>query len=324
MRVAAARIGGRPALVCGTGYTGEDGVELLIDPEVAPAIWAELLDAGVVPCGLGARDTLRLEVCFHLHGNDLTPERNPIEAGLGWCCVEATGFVGSEAVAARARRGHRPRSWPRSRSRAPASRAQGNPVLAGGEPVGDGHQRHLLALARGRASGWPTCAPTSPSREPRSRSTCAASVAPARIASKPLYREGEAEPWPRRTTPTSCSTTTSTTGPGSRATSTPIFGITWYAQDSLGEVVFYDPPEVGATIAKDASYAEVESVKAVSDVIAPLSGEIVEVNDALGDAPEKINEDPYGEGWLVKVKLTAPGEAEALLGAAEYRKLLES
>jgi glycine cleavage system H protein len=103
-----------------------------------------------------------------------------------------------------------------------------------------------------------------------------------------------------------------------------VFGITWYAQDSLGEVVFYDPPEVGATIHKDSSYAEVESVKAVSDVIAPMSGEIVEVNDALADAPEQINEDPYGEGWLVKVKLTAAAEAEALLGAEEYRKLLEN
>ncbi len=102
-----------------------------------------------------------------------------------------------------------------------------------------------------------------------------------------------------------------------------VFGITWYAQDSLGEVVFYDPPEVGATIDKDSSYAEVESVKAVSDVIAPLSGEIVEVNDALADAPEKINEDPYGEGWLVKVKLSAPRETEALLGPEEYRKLLD-
>jgi glycine cleavage system H protein len=102
------------------------------------------------------------------------------------------------------------------------------------------------------------------------------------------------------------------------------FGITWYAQDSLGEVVFYDPPEVGATIQKDTSYAEVESVKAVSDVIAPLSGEIVAVNDGLEDAPERINEDPYGEGWLVKVRLTSPEEAEALLSGAEYRKLLES
>jgi glycine cleavage system H protein len=103
-----------------------------------------------------------------------------------------------------------------------------------------------------------------------------------------------------------------------------VFGITWYAQDSLGEVVFYDPPALGATVDKDSSYAEVESVKAVSDVIAPLSGEIVEVNEALADAPEQVNEDPYGEGWLVKVKLTAPGEAEALLGAEEYRKLLEN
>jgi len=103
-----------------------------------------------------------------------------------------------------------------------------------------------------------------------------------------------------------------------------VFGITWYAQDSLGEVVFYDPPEPGATIDKDSSYAEVESVKAVSDVIAPMSGEIVEVNEALADAPEKINEDPYGEGWLVKVKLSAPKETDALLGADEYRKLLDA
>jgi len=102
------------------------------------------------------------------------------------------------------------------------------------------------------------------------------------------------------------------------------FGITWYAQDSLGAVVFFDPPEVGAAISKDESYAEVESVKAVSDVIAPLSGEVVEVNEALADAPEKINEDPYGEGWLVKVKLSDPGEAESLLSAADYRNLLDS
>lgn len=102
------------------------------------------------------------------------------------------------------------------------------------------------------------------------------------------------------------------------------FGITWYAQDALGEVVFYDPPQVGATVAKDEAYAEVESVKAVSDVIAPLSGEIVEVNGALADAPEQINENPYGEGWLVKVKLSDPSEIDSLLDVAAYRDLLES
>ncbi len=104
---------------------------------------------------------------------------------------------------------------------------------------------------------------------------------------------------------------------------TATLGITWFAQDSLGEVVFYDPPEVGASIQKDSPYAEVESVKAVSDVIAPLSGEIIEVNDGLEDAPERINEDPYGEGWLVKVRLSSPEEDETLLDAVEYRKLLE-
>jgi glycine cleavage system H protein len=100
------------------------------------------------------------------------------------------------------------------------------------------------------------------------------------------------------------------------------FGITWYAQDALGEVVFFDPPEVGAQVSKDQSYAEVESVKAVSDVFAPLSGEIVEVNDALADAPEKINEDPYGEGWMVKVRLSDPSEADGLLEVGAYRELL--
>ena len=100
------------------------------------------------------------------------------------------------------------------------------------------------------------------------------------------------------------------------------FGVTWYAQDTLGEVVFYEPPEVGAQISKDGPYAEVESVKAVSDVYAPLSGEILEVNEALGDSPEKINEDPYGEGWMVRVKLSDPAEVEALMDAAAYRELL--
>ncbi len=100
------------------------------------------------------------------------------------------------------------------------------------------------------------------------------------------------------------------------------FGITWYAQDALGEVVFYEPPESGAEITKDKPYAEVESVKAVSDVIAPLSGEITAVNEALTDSPEKINEDPYGEGWLVKVKLTDTSEIDQLLDAAAYKELL--
>ncbi|HEX2468362.1 MAG TPA: glycine cleavage system protein GcvH [Solirubrobacterales bacterium] len=102
------------------------------------------------------------------------------------------------------------------------------------------------------------------------------------------------------------------------------FGITWYAQDALGEVVFYEPPEVGAEVSKDKPYAEVESVKAVSDVYAPLSGEITAVNEILADSPETINEDPYGEGWMVKVRLSDLSEADELLDAAAYRELLSN
>ena len=101
------------------------------------------------------------------------------------------------------------------------------------------------------------------------------------------------------------------------------FGITWYAQDALGEVVFFDPPEVGTEVKKDTAYAEVESVKAVSDVYAPLSGEITEVNGGAKDSPERINTDPYGEGWLAKVKLSDPSEVDQLMDAAAYRKMLE-
>ena len=100
------------------------------------------------------------------------------------------------------------------------------------------------------------------------------------------------------------------------------FGITWYAQDSLGEVVFFDPPKVGTQVTKDSAYTEVESVKAVSDVISPMSGEIVAVNEALADKPEMINDDPYGEGWLIKVALSDPSEQEGLLDSAAYQATL--
>ena len=100
------------------------------------------------------------------------------------------------------------------------------------------------------------------------------------------------------------------------------FGVTWYAQDQLGEVVFFDPPEVGKAVRRGDPYAEVESVKAVSDVIAPLSGEIVEVNDALSDGPESINDDPYGGGWMVRVRLSDPSEVDSLLDAEAYQESL--
>jgi len=186
MRVASLRIGGRPALACGTGYTGEDGLELLIDPEISPAIWAELLDAGVVPCGLGARDTLRLEVCFHLHGNDLTPERNPIEAGLGWCCAEGTGFIGAEAVA-RARRDGTAELLAPFKIEGAGIPREGNPVMRGDEQVGvvtSGTFSPSLEVGIGMAYLSAELADPGTEVEIDVRGK----RRPARIASKPLYR----------------------------------------------------------------------------------------------------------------------------------------
>ncbi len=125
------QVAGAAALVCGTGYTGEDGVELLLAPDQAPAVWDALLENGVHPAGLGARDTLRLEACFHLYGNDMTEERNPIEAGLEWCCQEATGFLGAEAVAAAREAGSSEKLVPFTIEGSGIARP-GNPVIDGG------------------------------------------------------------------------------------------------------------------------------------------------------------------------------------------------
>jgi aminomethyltransferase len=184
--VAHARIGGRPALVAGTGYTGEDGVEILIDPEIAVPIWAELLEAGVVPCGLGARDTLRLEVCFPLHGNDLTPERNPIEAGLGWSCKEQTGFIGSGPIAA-ARAEGTPEKLAPFLIEGQGIPREGNPVLAGGETVGtvtSGTFSPSLEIGAGMAYVRSDLAEPGTELEIDVRGK----HRPARIGSKPLYK----------------------------------------------------------------------------------------------------------------------------------------
>jgi aminomethyltransferase len=135
MHTASLEVAGAPALVCGTGYTGEDGVEIIVGNEGAVGVWRALREAGVAPCGLGARDTLRLEVGYHLHGNDMGPDRNPIEAGLGWCCREETGFAGSEAVAAARAEGTAERLAAFAITGRGIPR-QGNPILCGGEPVG--------------------------------------------------------------------------------------------------------------------------------------------------------------------------------------------
>jgi aminomethyltransferase len=177
-------VAGVPMLVCGTGYTGEDGVELLIDADHAPVVWDALTAAGAVPIGLAARDTLRLEACFHLYGNDLSLDRNPIEAGLGWCCKEATGFIGAEAVAAVRTSGPAERLVPFLIEGAGIAR-QGNPVLGGGAVTSG---TFSPSLERGIGMAYVSALRAKPGTpiEIDVRGT----VREAIVAEKPLYRNG--------------------------------------------------------------------------------------------------------------------------------------
>ena len=176
-------VAGVSMLVCGTGYTGEDGVELLLDPRHAVAVWDALLDAGATPVGLGARDTLRLEACLHLYGNDLSEDRGPIEAGLGWCCAEKTGFIGADAVAA-ARAAGPAEKLVAFKIDGPGIARQGNPVIGGGVVTSGTfspcleHGIGMAYLAAERA-------------EPGSvfEIDVRGSTRPAVVARKPLYRK---------------------------------------------------------------------------------------------------------------------------------------
>jgi aminomethyltransferase len=183
MHCAERTIAGAPMLVCGTGYTGEDGVELLLEPQSAPAVWDEIVGAGATPAGLGARDTLRLEACFHLYGNDLSEDRGPIEAGLGWCCREATGFIGSEAVAA-ARAGVSEKLVPFTIEGRGIAR-QGDAVVGGGVVTSGSFSP---CLERGIGMAYVPSERAEPGTaieiDVRGR------VRPATVQRKPLYRKG--------------------------------------------------------------------------------------------------------------------------------------
>jgi aminomethyltransferase len=177
-------VAGAGALVCGTGYTGEDGVELLLGPGDAETVWDALAQAGALPVGLGARDTLRLEVCFHLYGNDMDEERNPIEAGLGWCCKEQTGFIGSDAVA-QARSDGTPEKLVPFAIEGQGIARQGNPVIGGGVVTSG---TFSPCLERGIGMAYVCSARAEPGThieiDVRGRTR------PAVIESKPLYRKG--------------------------------------------------------------------------------------------------------------------------------------
>jgi aminomethyltransferase len=183
MTVATRRLVGAQVLVCGTGYTGEDGVELLVAPHTAPTLWDELLRRGAVPTGLAARDTLRLEACYHLYGNDLSLERGPIEAGLGWCCKEDTGFIGAEAVRAVRAAGPKQKLVAFALD-GPGIARQGNPVIGGGE-VTSGTLSPCLGVGVGLAYVPAASAAVGTRLEIDVRGK----IRPAVVKQKPLYRK---------------------------------------------------------------------------------------------------------------------------------------
>jgi aminomethyltransferase len=184
MTAATGRLAGSEVLVCGTGYTGEDGVELLCAPEGAPALWGEIVGRGATPAGLAARDTLRLEACFHLYGNDLSLERNAIEAGLGWACKEDTGFIGSEVVRA-VRDAGPPEKLVAFMIDGPGIARQGNPVVGGGE-VTSGTLSPSLSMGIGLAYVPAERAAVGTALEIDVRGK----MRPAVVKEKPLYRKG--------------------------------------------------------------------------------------------------------------------------------------
>jgi aminomethyltransferase len=184
MSAAERRLAGAQALVCGTGYTGEDGVELLCRPEDAPGLWDEIVRRGATPAGLGARDTLRLEACFHLYGNELSSARGPIEAGLGWCCKEQTGFIGAEAVRAARQAGPAQRLVAFA-IEGPGIARQGNPIEGGGE-VTSGTFSPCLGVGVGMAYvPAPDAVPGT-----RLRIDVRGKMRAAAVKEKPLYRKG--------------------------------------------------------------------------------------------------------------------------------------
>ncbi len=184
MTAAPRRLTGAEVLVCGTGYTGEDGVELLVAPDDAAGLWDELVRRGAIPAGLAARDTLRLEACFHLYGNDLSTERSPIEAGLGWCCKEDTGFIGAEAVRT-VREGGPAEKLVAFSVEGPGIARQGNPLIGGGE-VTSGTLSPCLEVGIGMAYVPVARAEIGTRLEIDVRGK----IRPAVVKEKPLYRKG--------------------------------------------------------------------------------------------------------------------------------------
>ena len=269
-----------------------------------------------MPCGLGARDTLRLEVCYPLHGNDIGPQRDAISSGLGWACAFETEFTGAARLREIKERGPEQKLVPFVMTEKAIPRQ--HMAIEGGGEVTSGSHSPMLDIGIGM--GYVPAAIGE--RGHRARDRRARTRAEGRSREEAHLQEGVVT-WPRASrTPTICSTTPSTTGPASTATR-PSSASPGTRRTRSASSCTTRRRTSAPTISKDSSYGEVESVKAVSDLISPLSGEVLEVNQKVVDAPETVNEDPYGDGWLIRIRLTSPDEKADLLDLAAYTNVLK-
>ena len=324
-----ARLAGAEVLVCGTGYTGEDGVELLLAPEDAPRCGTSSCAAAPRRPGSARATRCAWRPAFTSTATSSSLERGPIEAGLGWCCKEDTGFIGARGACGRGtrrRRGPARASSSRSRSTAPASRARATRSSAAARsraarsrPVWRSGIGMAYVPAERAAVGTPpgdrrrVASDASATCRAEASEAALPSIAFAQLNAEMRARDGRGQLSGGPAVPPRARL-------GARSSDEPepaTLGITWYAQDALGEVVFFEPPAVGATARQGRALRRGRVGEGrLRRGRARCPGEIVEVNEALADNPQPINEDPYGEGWLVKVRLADPSERDALMDAA--------
>ena len=320
------QVAGRTALVARTGYTGEDGFEVLVQAGDAAHVWDTLLASDAVPCGLGARDTLRTEAGMPLYGHELDETTNPYEARLGWAVdLDKGQFVGRAALESIKSQGPSRRLVGlrlRARRRASLRRSScSKPIeswarLTSGtfsptlkRPIGLGYVPIALSRAGQRARRSRYAARRFRPKWSGCR-LCSAVHIPAHPEPVEGHNVGMSNPADRRYT-------------AEHEWIKPegehhIVGITAFAQDQLGDIVYVELPRVGDRVEAGQAFGVIESVKTASDLYAPVSGEVVEVNSALVDQPQVVNDDPYTEGWMIKIKVAEPAAVEQLLTAEQY------